>query len=95
MKLFFTPVAEADLGRILDYISETRPQTAVSVVRRIRDKCELIASHPEIGQRRPEFAGDYRSFPIQRWVVFYRIREDSVEIHRVLDGSRDLDSLLG
>ena len=43
---------------------------------------------------RPEFPGDYRSFPIQRWVIFYRVVGDSVEIHRVVDGARDLDSLI-
>ena len=95
MKLFFTPFAEADLGQILDYIAEHRPLTAVAVLARIREKCELIASQPEIGQRRPEFPGDYRSFPVQRWVIFYRIHDDSVEIHRVIDGARDIDTLLG
>ena len=48
-----------------------------------------------MGQRRPEFSGDYRSFPVQRWIIFYRVVKDTVEIHRVLDGARDLDSLLG
>lgn len=68
MKLFFTPFAETDIDRILDYIAEHRPLTAVAVLARIREKCELIASQPGIGQRRPEFPGDYRSFPayIQR-----------------------------
>ena len=83
MKLFFTPFAETDIDRILDYIAEHRPLTAVAVLARIREKCELIASQPEIGQRRPEFPGDYRSFPVQRWVIFYRIHDDIVEIHSV------------
>ena len=95
MKLFFTPLAEADIGDILDYIAAQRPLTAVAVVSHIREKCELIATQPGIGQRRPEFPGDYRSFPVQRWVIFYRIKSDTVEIHRVLDGARDIDSLFG
>ena len=95
MKLFFTPFAETDIDRILDYIAEHRPLTAVAVLARIREKCELIASQPEIGQRRPEFPGDYRSFPVQRWVIFYRIHDDIIEIHRVIDGARDIDTLFG
>jgi len=94
MRLFVTPSAEADLQGILDYIAAERPQTAKQVVDRIRDKCELIRRHPEIGQRRPEFAGNYRSWPVDRWVIFYRVASDSVEVHRVIDGSRDIDSLL-
>ena len=95
MRLFFTPLAESDLNRILDNIAENRPLTAIAVMKRIREKCELLASQPDIGQLRPEFTGDFRSFPVQRWVIFYRTKDDAVEIHRVLDGSRDIDSLLG
>lgn len=94
MRLLLTPLAEADLEDILDYIAEHRPLTAVDVIRRIRAKCRMIAKHPEIGQSRPEFPGDYRSFPFQRWVIFYRIKPGVVEIHRVVDGARDIDSLL-
>ena len=94
MKLFVTPLAQADLNHILDQIAETRPMTAVAVMKRIRKKCELLATQPEMGQLRPEFPGNYRSFPVQRWVIFYRLEHETVEIHRVLDGSRDLDSLL-
>ena len=95
VKLLFTRLAESDLEGILQYISEHRPLTARSAVSRIREKCELIATHPEMGQRRPEFHGDYRSFPVERWVIFYRITQDAVEVHRIIDGARDIDSLLG
>jgi len=94
-RLVFTLLAEADLNEILDYIAEHRPLTAVAVAFRIREKCELLASQPLIGQRRPEFPGEYRSFPVERWVIFYRVLGDTVEVHRILDGARDLDSLIG
>lgn len=93
--LVFTPSAQSDLDDILSYIAAHRPLTAVSVMARIREKCELLARSPEIGQRRPEFGGDCRSFPVQRWVVFYRITGQAVQIVRVLDGARDIDTLLG
>jgi len=93
-RLVFTPLAEGDLAGILNYIASERPQAAGRVVRTLRKKCELIARHPEIGQRRPEFPGNYRSFIVSRWVIFYRLVGDAVEIHRVLDGARDIESLL-
>ena len=94
MNLLFTPLAESDIEGILDHIAEGRPRTARAVIARIREKCELLARNPEIGQRRMEFPGNYRSFPVQRWVIFYRVTVDAVQIHRVLDGARDIDSLL-
>ena len=72
-RLFFTPLAEADLDDMLSYIEQHRPLTARQVVGRIRQKCAVIAAGPEVGQRRREFPGHYRSFPVQRWVIFYRI----------------------
>ena len=94
-QLVLTPLAEADLAAILDYIAQHRPFTAVAVIARIREKCELLASQPLIGQQRPEFPGDFRSFPVDRWVIFYRVQRNAVEIHRIIDGARDLDSLIG
>jgi toxin ParE1/3/4 len=93
-RLVFTPLAETDLLGILEYIAEHHPLTAMKVVERIRDICGKLRQFPEMGQPRPEFAGSLRSFPIQRWVIFYRVAGDTVEVHRVLDGARDLDSLL-
>jgi toxin ParE1/3/4 len=92
-QLVFTSLAQHDLDGILSYISEHRPATAVEVVRQIREKCELLAVHPGIGQRRREIAHNCRSFPFKRWVLFYRVTGDRVEILRVVDGSRDLESL--
>ena len=94
-QLLFTPLAESDLDAILDYIAERRPRTALAVLARIRRTCELLATHPEIGQRRIEFPGDYRSLTVERWVIFYRVMPEAVEIHRVVDGSRDINSLMG
>ena len=93
-RLRFTPLAEADLNDLLDYIAESAPLTARDFVRTIREKCELIATHPEMGRRRPEFSGNYRSFAIGQYVVFYRVHADEVQIHRVLRGSRDILALL-
>ncbi len=94
-RLLFTPLAESDLGAILDYIAVDRPLIAVEVINRVREKCQLLATQPYIGQQRPEFPGDYRSFPVERWIIFYRIVAGDVEVHRIVDGARDLDSLMG
>jgi plasmid stabilization system protein ParE len=43
-KLRFTPLAEADLQGILDYISIDRPETARRIVEEIHARCELLAN---------------------------------------------------
>ncbi|MBX3421955.1 MAG: type II toxin-antitoxin system RelE/ParE family toxin [Pirellulaceae bacterium] len=91
--LQFTPAASADLDEILDYIAEDRPHTAVQVVKRIRERCEMLRYHPEMGQLYPKLGSGIRAIPQQRWVIFYRVESNSVQILRVLDGARHIDFL--
>ncbi len=91
-RLFITPLAEQDLQDILEYIAQHRPQTARKWYEVLREKCAFLAQHPELGEHRPELADAIRSFSVNRWVIFYRLTGDVVEIHRILDGSRDVRS---
>jgi toxin ParE1/3/4 len=57
--------------------------------------CETLASHPEMGQLRTEFAtGEYRSFSVGSYVIFFRPAEVGIVVARVLHGSRDHYSVL-
>ena len=91
-RLFITPLAEQDLFDILEHIAQHRPQTARKWYDVLREKCTILAEHPELGELRPELANAIRSFSVNRWVIYYRIAGKVVEIHRVLDGSRDVRS---
>jgi toxin ParE1/3/4 len=93
--LLFTSAASNDLDEILNYIEKDRPHTATKVIQSIRSKCQLLVDHPEIGQTYPNFGNEVRGTPQQRWMIFYRVLPDSVQILRILDGSRDIDILLG
>lgn len=92
--LLFTPAAEEDLLEILNYIARQRPLTARKWYRTLREKCEFLANNPELGQSRPELAISCRSFSVNRWVIYYRPVGEGVEILRVMDGARDINSLL-
>ncbi len=92
-ELVFTQLAVDDLDSILDYIAAERPQTAVRIGREIREKCEFLARNPDAGERRPEISSIHRCWTVRRWVIFYRVTDEGVEIHRILDGARDLGSL--
>lgn len=47
-----------------------------------------------MGRRRDELRKGLRSFPIKKYVVFYFVTGNSVEIVRVLHGAQDIDSIL-
>jgi toxin ParE1/3/4 len=92
-RVIVAPQAEEDLFEIAFHIAQDNPKAAVSLLERIERICGLIAASPEIGRRRREFGPELRSFPVDRYLVFYRPVRGGVEIARVLHGARDLPSL--
>lgn len=91
-RLLITPLAEQDLLGILGYISSQRPKVARKWYQILREKCEFLSQNPELGEVRADLADDIRSFSVNRWVIYNRIKEETVEIHRVLDGALDARS---
>jgi len=85
--------AEEDLVDIASYIAQHSPKAASRFVERFEQVFALLAASPQIGRLRPEFAPNMRSFPVDRYVIFYFPTKRGIEIARVLHGARDLPSL--
>jgi plasmid stabilization system protein ParE len=54
--------------------------------------CDLLPKHPEVGSRRDDLNPGICSVSIQRYVMFYRLRGDCVEVLRVLRAGIDVDA---
>ena len=91
--LIISEQAKGDLIDIWQYIALDSVENADSFVDLIYDKCAELASMPEMGRKRDELIPGIRSFPVKKYVVFYRIREDFIEIIRVLSAYRDLNNI--
>jgi toxin ParE1/3/4 len=90
-----SPLALSDLNEIWRYIAPNSVIAAHRFLQQFAEKCELLASHPEIGQSRPEFAtGRYRSFTLGAYVIYYQPVADGIFVARVLHGSRDHKAFL-
>ena len=92
-KPLYTTAAQEDLIGILRYISQDKPNAAVSWVEKIEAKCLLIASQPEIGELQPKLGHYVRCNVVGRYVIFHRKHEDTVEILRVIPGDRNITKL--
>ena len=46
-----------------------------------------------MGRARPELAPDLRSFPVKRFILFYRPDAKGIELVRALDGARNVDGI--
>lgn len=88
-----TPRARQDLVDIWSYVASDSAAAADRLLDEINEKCELIAEFPGMGRRRDELGASLRSFPVGSHVIFYRVREDGIEVIRVLHGARDIPSV--
>jgi toxin ParE1/3/4 len=87
-------IAETDLLDIWLFIAADNPGAADRTLDRIDDACAQLARSPRIGIARPELGANVRSFPVGRYIIFYRPVPRGIEIIRVLSGYRDITGLL-
>jgi toxin ParE1/3/4 len=88
--------AEKDLDNIWDYLADKNLGAAARFLQKVGKTLSLLASNPQMGRPRFELLENLRSFPMGKYVVFYRpVEEDdvSVEIVRILHGARDIPAL--
>jgi toxin ParE1/3/4 len=92
------PEAESDLDEIWLYTA--RETGSVEIADRLIDSIAgrflLLAQHPHVGRvRDADLRLGLRSFPIGRYIIVYRITEDSdVLILHVFPAARDIGPLL-
>jgi toxin ParE1/3/4 len=90
----FTAPASQDIESILDYIADNSSfEAAERFLSKLNQKCSNLATFPNLGRKRNELYPSLRSFPIDGYLIFYRLIEDGIEIMRVVSGNRDLDAL--
>lgn len=91
-KVVMLPVAAQDLADIVEYLAQFYESTALRQYDRIVEKIKELPRFPEkyeaysAGQYRLA----YRRMPVDSYLVFYVVLEDTIEIHRILHGSRDI-----
>jgi toxin ParE1/3/4 len=95
--LRYLPAAQEDLLSILEFIAKDNPRRAASFVDRLDERIGQLERHPLSGRvpRHPKLREyGYRVLVIESYIVFYIVRGQTVEVHRVVHGSRDLDYLI-
>jgi toxin ParE1/3/4 len=87
--------AEAELLEIWAYIleqSQSEPR-ADKVIADIVLRFATLAEFPHMGMSRDELGVGYRSFPVAKHVVYYRLVSDGIGISHVLHGAQDVSAV--
>ncbi len=78
---------------ISGYILPKISQPIDRFLERLQEKAQKLAEFSDMGVGRLELAPGIKSFPVERYVLYYRPNEHGIELVRVLHGSRDVNLL--
>jgi toxin ParE1/3/4 len=86
--------ALADLDEIWTHYAQIASRgMADKTLRKIQEAVRLLASHPFAGRSRDEIRLGLRSVVASPHIIFYRVKDDTAEIVRVLDGRQDIEEI--
>lgn len=88
MRVRYTPEAFADRERIFEYLRERSPSGARNVMASIRDAVKLLQDQPYSGYKTDDPDVRVRFIVRYPYKIFYRIRNDVVEIAHIRHTSR-------
>ncbi|WP_188151473.1 type II toxin-antitoxin system RelE/ParE family toxin [Teredinibacter waterburyi] len=81
--------AEGDLLAIWLYIAEDQPVNADRYLDKLQEKALKLAEFPDLGRDRPELVKGLKSFPVDRYNLYYQITDTKLILVRVLRADRD------
>ena len=93
-RLRYTAAAREDLTEIAAYIARRSgdQRSALRFTDELRAKCgDLARSSFQLGRARPELGSGLRSSAHKGYVIFFRYRDDMLEIVNILEGHRDIE----
>ncbi|MEG3837106.1 MULTISPECIES: type II toxin-antitoxin system RelE/ParE family toxin [unclassified Microcoleus] len=85
--------AKQDLRELTNYLLQFSANAANHFLNVFQEKFRLLADFPEMGRSREELAPSLRSFPVDKYVIFYRVIKNGIQIERVLSGYRDFEDV--
>lgn len=93
MKFLKSERAEEDLIDIWLYIAEDQPVNADRFLDKLNETVVALADTPGMGVDRPGLGAGIKSFPVGKYILYYRMMQDVLEIVRVLSAYRDVGNL--
>ena len=88
-----TKLAKQDLDDIWLSIARHNLERADRMLDDIQERFLLLGRFREMGVVRENLAPSLRSFPIDDFLIFYRLSKQGIEIVRVLPGKVDIERI--
>ncbi len=92
-KYFLTNKAVDDLSNIWNYTYNVwSEKQADKYYNQLIDYCQDISENPKLGKRYDEIDSNILGYKANQHIIFYRIKQQDIEIVRILHGKMDLKS---
>lgn len=89
MRVHWTNNAIEHLANIYEYIALNSPTYAKKMVDRITRRSAQIGDQPFSGRKVPEYqANDIRELIEKPYRIFYRVKQDQIDVVAVIHGAR-------
>ncbi|MBM7583132.1 plasmid stabilization system protein ParE [Caldicoprobacter guelmensis] len=95
----YLPLASKDLADIITYIVDElkSPKAAMDLINALDDAISRLAQFPyscRVYKTEKPLENEYRVLPVKNYLVFYVVKEQVVEIHRVVYAKMDINKLI-
>jgi toxin ParE1/3/4 len=88
--LHISPAAREDLIAIHRYGAQAWGSVrSDDYLQNLKEQFSLLTQSPQLGTERNDVLPGMRSLPVSSHVVFYRLRDDCIEVVRVLHSRQD------
>ena len=95
--LRYLPIAVDDIISIFDWIASDSPANAASFIDKLDESAANLTTytlHGRVPKDEKLMNLGYRILVIESYLMFYIVRGKTVEIHRVIHGSRNLADIV-
>ena len=94
MRFNITPAASQDMASIADDLADrVGLDSSDCFLQGVTAKIAWLTQFSSMGRRRDDLALDIRSLNYEKYLIFYRVNDEAVDILRVVQGSRNLEQL--
>ncbi|WP_043997021.1 MULTISPECIES: type II toxin-antitoxin system RelE/ParE family toxin [Microcystis] len=76
-----------------DYFLVVNIEAGEKLFRKFYKKCQQLVQFPKLGRSYSHIKPSLRGLPLDGYIIFYRVINETVEILRIVNGRQDLDAL--
>ena len=94
MRFNITPAASQDMALIADDLADrVGLDSSDRFLQGVTAKISWLTQFPSMGRRRDDLATGIRNLNYEKYLIFYRVNDEAVDILRVVQGSRNLEQI--